>query len=173
MKEGERPFFLFASFINPRDSCQIARNQTLPQGPVEQPASPEDCPGLPANFAIPPFAPDVLQWLRRASPRIYSTLGWTEDEWNYTDAYGYGYTDDGSWWSYDATGWAATDADAWAWAADAWSDGRTWGTDAYGAACVCVCACVSVGARAGRDAVPRALVCRFVVSVTAVAHPAV
>ena len=83
MKESEKPFFLFASFINPHDICQIARNQTLPQGPVEQPASPEDCPGLPANFAIPPFAPDVLQWLRRASPRIYSTLGWTEDEWRW------------------------------------------------------------------------------------------
>ena len=78
--ERDGPFFLFASFINPHDICQVARNQDLPQGPVPQ-ATLEDCPALPANFAIPPFAPDVLQWLRRVSPRIYPTLEWTDDQW--------------------------------------------------------------------------------------------
>ena len=80
--ERDKPFFLFASFINPHDICQVARNQDLPQGPVPR-ATLDDCPALPANFAIPPFAPDALQWLRRVTPRIYPTLDWTDDQWRH------------------------------------------------------------------------------------------
>jgi arylsulfatase A-like enzyme len=80
--EREKPFFLFASFINPHDICQVARNQDLPQGPVSR-VTLEDCPGLPENFAIPPFAPEALQYLRRNTPRIYPTTEWTDDEWRH------------------------------------------------------------------------------------------
>ncbi|MBS12303.1 MAG: sulfatase [Gemmatimonadetes bacterium] len=79
---GDKPFFLFASFINPHDICQVARNQDLPQGPVPS-ATLEDCPGLPENFAIPPYAPEALQMLRQRSPRIYPTLEWTDDDWRH------------------------------------------------------------------------------------------
>ena len=78
----DKPFFLFASFINPHDICQVARNQNLPQGPVSR-VSLDECPGLPENFAIPPYAPDALQYLRRVSPRIYPTLDWTDDNWRH------------------------------------------------------------------------------------------
>lgn len=80
--DRDRPFFLFASFINPHDICQVARNQDLPQGPVSR-VPLDDCPGLPPNFAIPPYSPDVLQYLRRVTPRIYPTLDWTEDQWRH------------------------------------------------------------------------------------------
>jgi arylsulfatase A-like enzyme len=70
-----------ASFINPHDICQVARNQPLPQGPVPEPASIADCPNLPANFPIQPYAPDMLQLLRQTSPRIYPTLEFTDDDW--------------------------------------------------------------------------------------------
>lgn len=78
--DREDPFFLFASFVNPHDICQVARNQDLPQGAVPN-APLEACPGLPANFAIPPFAPDALQWLRQVSRRIHPTLDWTDEQW--------------------------------------------------------------------------------------------
>jgi arylsulfatase A-like enzyme len=80
--DREKPFFLFASFINPHDICQVARNQDLPQGPVSS-VPLDQCPGLPENFAIPPYAPDALQYLRRVAPRIYPTLDWTDDQWRH------------------------------------------------------------------------------------------
>ncbi|MXX40598.1 MAG: sulfatase-like hydrolase/transferase [Gemmatimonadetes bacterium] len=80
-RDRDNPFFLFASFINPHDICQVARNQPLPQGPVPEPATVEECPSLPANFAIPPYAPDILQMLRQANRRVYPTIEYTEDDW--------------------------------------------------------------------------------------------
>ncbi len=77
----DNPFFLFASFLNPHDICQVARNQPLPQGPVPEPATVEECPNLPANFAISPYSPDILQMLRQANRRVYSTIEYTEDDW--------------------------------------------------------------------------------------------
>ena len=80
-RDRDNPFFLFASFLNPHDICQVARNQPLPQGPVPEPATVEECPNLPANFAIPPYSPDILQMLRQANRRVYPTIEYTEDDW--------------------------------------------------------------------------------------------
>ena len=80
-RDRDNPFFLFASFLNPHDICQVARSQPLPQGPVPEPATVEECPNLPANFAIPPYAPDILQMLRQANRRVYPTIEYTEDDW--------------------------------------------------------------------------------------------
>ena len=80
-RDRDNPFFLFASFLNPHDICQVARNQPLPQGPVPEPATVEECPNLPTNFAIPPYSPDILQMLRQANRRVYSTIEYTEDDW--------------------------------------------------------------------------------------------
>ena len=80
-RDRDNPFFLFASFINPHDICQVARNQPLPQGPVPEPATVAECPNLPANFAIPPYSPDILQMLRQANRRVYPTIEYTEDDW--------------------------------------------------------------------------------------------
>lgn len=80
-RDREKPFFLFASFLNPHDICQVARSQPLPQGPVPQPATLDKCPNLPANFAIPPYSPDILQMLRQVNRRVYPTIEFTEDDW--------------------------------------------------------------------------------------------
>lgn len=80
-RDRDNPFFLFASFLNPHDICQVARNQPLPQGPVPQPTTIEECPNLPANFAIPPYSPDILQMLRQVNRRVYPTIEYTEDDW--------------------------------------------------------------------------------------------
>ena len=80
--DRDKPFFLFASFINPHDICQVARNQDLPQGPVSR-VPLDQCPGLSPNFAIPPYAPDALHFLRRTSTRIYPTVDWTDDQWRH------------------------------------------------------------------------------------------
>jgi arylsulfatase A-like enzyme len=80
-RDRDKPFFLFASFTNPHDICQVARNQPLPQGPVPQPDTIEQCPSLPANFPIQPYAPDIVQMLSRSNRRIYPTIEFTEDDW--------------------------------------------------------------------------------------------
>ncbi|MDA0708856.1 MAG: sulfatase-like hydrolase/transferase [bacterium] len=80
-RKRDNPFFLFASFLNPHDICQAARSQPLPQGPVPEPSAVEACPSLPANFAIPPYSPDILQMLRQINRRVYPTLEYTEDDW--------------------------------------------------------------------------------------------
>ena len=80
-RERNNPFFLFASFLNPHDICQVARNQPLPQGPVRQPETVEECPNLPKNFAIPPYSPDILQMLRKVNRRVYPTIEYSEDDW--------------------------------------------------------------------------------------------
>jgi arylsulfatase A-like enzyme len=75
------PVFLFASFVNPHDICQVARHQSLPQGPIEPPASGAECPNLPYNFAEPAFGPEILHFVRLHSPRIYPTVDFTDDDW--------------------------------------------------------------------------------------------
>ena len=80
-RDRDNPFFLFASFLNPHDICQVARSQPLPQGPVPQPTSIEECPSLPANFAIPPYSPDMLQMLRKVNRQVYPTIEFTDDDW--------------------------------------------------------------------------------------------
>jgi len=87
-QKHERPFFLVASFINPHDICQWARNQTLPWGPIPEEPPVEECPNLPANFAIPPLEPDILRLEMMASPKIYPSVRFTDEHWRrYRNAY--------------------------------------------------------------------------------------
>ena len=81
LQRAAEPFLLFASFLNPHDICQVARHQSLPQGPIEAPASLADCPNLPANYAPPAYGPEILRLVQRWNPRIYPTEEWTDDDW--------------------------------------------------------------------------------------------
>ena len=81
LRSGEGPFFLFASFLNPHDVCQLARSQPLPQGPVPEPASLAECPNLPANFEEPPYGPEILRFVQAHTPRVYAAAGFTAEEW--------------------------------------------------------------------------------------------
>jgi arylsulfatase A-like enzyme len=83
----ERPFFLVASFDNPHNICEYRRQQNLPWGPVGTVPRLEDCPSLPANYAIPPFEPEAIRTISGADPYIYppaySDEQWRQYRWGY------------------------------------------------------------------------------------------
>lgn len=79
-RRHEKPFFLVASFDNPHNICEYAREQNLPYGNIEQPDLTE-CPGLPSNFAVSPYDADVVRMERNANYAIYPTIHYTPDDW--------------------------------------------------------------------------------------------
>lgn len=79
---GDRkPFFMVASYVNPHDICQIGRNQRLPWGPIAAYPPLADCPNLPANFAIPPFEPEIIRIEQACHWAIYPYREHTPEEW--------------------------------------------------------------------------------------------
>jgi len=101
-----RPFFLFASFINPHDICHMAINdfrRSIAKAPADNIDSKtceavldrarktgdisafveENCPPLPANFEVPQAEPEcITQKYLNASPfRAYVRQKWTENQW--------------------------------------------------------------------------------------------
>lgn len=86
-RKHDKPFFLVASFDNPHNICQYARWQNLPEATVEEPRL-EECPGLPANFAVAPYDADALAFEKQQSYRLYPTQNFTDDDWRrYRNAY--------------------------------------------------------------------------------------
>lgn len=86
-EQATEPFLMVASFNNPHSICQWARHEDLPGGNIPD-AQIEDCPSLPANFAIPPFEPEVIRQLQHGAPAIYPTVNNTPDDWrHYRNAY--------------------------------------------------------------------------------------
>jgi arylsulfatase A-like enzyme len=59
-REREAPFFAVASFDNPHNICEWARDQHLPWGDVARPPV-EECPPLPRNFAPPAYEPAAIR----------------------------------------------------------------------------------------------------------------
>lgn len=86
-QKQERPFLMVASFDNPHNICEWARHEKLPWGNIEE-AHPEDCPSLPANYAIPPYEPEVIRMIQQGSPRVYLPANNNDDQWRqYRHAY--------------------------------------------------------------------------------------
>ncbi|MDR0419787.1 MAG: sulfatase-like hydrolase/transferase, partial [Prevotellaceae bacterium] len=88
-QKHDKPFFMVASFDNPHNICEYARNMTLPWGEVpERPA--EQCPNLPYNFYPTIYGAEAVE-LQRSSdliPRIHPTKSYTPDKWRqYRDVY--------------------------------------------------------------------------------------
>ncbi len=52
---------MVASFDNPHNICEWARDQVLPWGEIYEPDDVKDCPSLPVNFAIPPYEPQYIR----------------------------------------------------------------------------------------------------------------
>jgi len=77
----EHPFLMVASFINPHDICEWARKQSLRMDLIANPPSPEDCPPVPENYAIPEGQPDILDYVQSLSFKTYPTKGWEKDDW--------------------------------------------------------------------------------------------
>ena len=86
-RKHRKPFFLVAAFDNPHNICEFARMQNLPYGNVDIPPV-EQCPGLPANFAVNPYDADVIQMEKAANYGCYPTIRYTPDDWRrYRHAY--------------------------------------------------------------------------------------
>ncbi|MCX5769110.1 MAG: sulfatase-like hydrolase/transferase [Candidatus Hydrogenedentes bacterium] len=102
----EKPFFLFASFINPHDICYMAINayerahgghnsDSLDSRTCEQVLDKarssgdlhkfvqRNCPPLPANFNIPENEPEgiTLEYTEVRPFRSWVRQNWTEDDW--------------------------------------------------------------------------------------------
>ena len=77
----DKPFLLVASFDNPHNICEWTRCQRLPWGPIGEPPALEDCPNLPANFAVPAFEPSFIRYEQRAWPTVYSAADFSQEDW--------------------------------------------------------------------------------------------
>jgi arylsulfatase A-like enzyme len=99
-RKHDKPFFMVVSFVNPHDCCELARNisglnDNYHDGPVEEKMDVNQCPPLPANFAIPPNEPEGFYVRRTPDPktdqrefRKHPVKFWGETEWR---QYMYGY----------------------------------------------------------------------------------
>lgn len=86
-RQHQKPFFLVASFDNPHNICEYARHQNPPYASIIEPEL-ENCPGLPANFAVNPYDADALAFEKMQNHRLYPTSGFTPDDWRrYRHAY--------------------------------------------------------------------------------------
>lgn len=76
----EKPFFLVASYDNPHNICEWARNTSLPWGPIE--AAPVSvCPNLPVNFGPGAYEPEVLRLHQAVNAQVYRAAAYTDDDW--------------------------------------------------------------------------------------------
>jgi len=75
-----QPWLLVASFDNPHNICEYARNEPLPWAAIDEPPIAE-CPPLPANFAIPPYEPQLLRLATAADRRVWPTREYTPEQW--------------------------------------------------------------------------------------------
>jgi arylsulfatase A-like enzyme len=104
--EHTRPFFLFASFINPHDICYMAINdfnRTQGKAPIGNRDSKTceavldharktgdisafveaNCPGLPTNHAVPEAEPECIaqKYINPRPFQAYTREKWTQNQW--------------------------------------------------------------------------------------------
>ncbi|NOY58829.1 MAG: sulfatase-like hydrolase/transferase [Calditrichaeota bacterium] len=93
--ERDRPFLLVASFINPHDICEWARDpktakrngeaQYITDPPIDQPPPSEQCPKLPPNFEPSTNEPTIIRQINKSHKRIHPPgwfpKQWTESKW--------------------------------------------------------------------------------------------
>lgn len=79
-QEHEKPFFYVASYDNPHNICEWARNQNLPYGNIDV-APLRDCPKLPRNFKRNDDDADVIIAEKQANYSAYPTLRFTRKDW--------------------------------------------------------------------------------------------
>jgi arylsulfatase A-like enzyme len=81
-EQRDRPFFLVASFDNPHNICEWARNQKLPWATVDAVPT-EQCPPLPANFAEGAYLPQALLHEKAGNAAVHPTAGVGPDWWRH------------------------------------------------------------------------------------------
>lgn len=81
------PFFLVASFTNPHNICEFARGQRTPLAEIPE-VTLDECPNLPANYAVHPYDASVLQFEKGLNYALYPTSTYAPDDWRrYRHAY--------------------------------------------------------------------------------------
>ena len=81
-KKREKPLFLVASFLNPHEICEFARDEALHYGKLSVPDVSE-CPPLAYNAAIPAYYPEAITLHRQWVPKSYPTEMYTDDDWRH------------------------------------------------------------------------------------------
>jgi len=83
IKENKsNPFLLVASFLNPHDICEWARDEDLKMDVLEDAPPPHQCPELPANWEIPANEPKILRELQKSvGLRTYPSVNYTPEKW--------------------------------------------------------------------------------------------
>ena len=82
-KKHKKPIFYVASFLNPHETCEFARDEALHYGPlnVDTDADRALYPPLPINASIPPFYPEAVMLHREFVPKSYPTKNYTDTDW--------------------------------------------------------------------------------------------
>ena len=79
-RDSKKPFFLVASFDNPHNICEWARNEPLPYGNIS-PVELNKTPKLPVNFKRNEPFPEALLNEQTANKLVYPTLNYTDEDW--------------------------------------------------------------------------------------------
>lgn len=100
-QEHDKPFFMVTSFLNPHNCCELARSMSglkkkvkYTDGAVEENMDIDQCPPLPANFAIPEGEAEGFSCRRWPDTTNLTQYGkhpvkyWDENRWR---QYMYGY----------------------------------------------------------------------------------
>ena len=89
-EKHNKPFLLVVSFLNPHNVCELARDQSLNNGPIGKPPSAEKLPPAPANLAPPRNEPDTMAQIRagyHANPQFpvgnFNPQMWQALRWGY------------------------------------------------------------------------------------------
>ena len=76
----QQPFFLVASFDNPHNICEYAREHNLPWGNIDIPEN-APLPALPKNFRVNDDDADVIITEKYNNYSAYPTVRYTEEDW--------------------------------------------------------------------------------------------
>jgi arylsulfatase A-like enzyme len=83
IKENKsKPFLLVASFLNPHDICEWARDEAMKMDVLTTAPPADQCPALPANWQIPVNEPEIVRdQQKKVGLRTYPSVNWTSDQW--------------------------------------------------------------------------------------------
>lgn len=83
IKENKNtPFLLVASFLNPHDICEWARDEDLKMDILKDAPPPDQCPTLPANWQIPDNEPKIVRDQQKiVGLRTYPSVNYTPEKW--------------------------------------------------------------------------------------------
>ncbi|MFA6858192.1 MAG: sulfatase-like hydrolase/transferase [Bacteroidales bacterium] len=79
-RDKSKPLFLVASFLDPHEICEFARDEALHYGPIG-PFDTKDCPNLPSNFMPSTYEAEAIRMEALAAPRSHPSANYSEDQW--------------------------------------------------------------------------------------------